>query len=365
VHLGNRMFVVGANASGKSNFLDTFRFMRDIVKPGGGLQQAVIDRGGLKKIRCLNARDPSHVGLEFEFTDGSPESVFTYILEMTQEPRGNRGTLVKREYAAINGVVLCDRPEKDDEQDPQRLTQTYLEQISANKKFRPIADTFKETVYLHLVPQLLKYSDTLYAAAPKSDDPFGRTFLDNIAKTSEGVRNKRLKKIEAAIACAVPQFHSLKLDPDVTGKPHLTATYKHWRPTGAHQSEDQFSDGTLRLIGLFWSLLDGQSLLLLEEPELSLHSAVIRELPGIIARLAKKRQVIISTHSPDMLSDQGIGGEEVIALSPKDDGTEVSAGVDIAGVREMLENGFSAAEAILPHTSPKNTSTLSQLSFDV
>lgn len=366
VQLGSRMFIVGANASGKSNFLDTFRFMRDVVKPGGGLQQAIIDRGGLKKIRCLNARDPSHVGLEFEFTDGSSsKSLFTYKLEIAQEPRGNRNPIVKHESATANGKTLFTRPNVEDTKDPQRLTETYLEQVNTNKDIRDVVNAFKETVYLHLVPQLLKYSDTLYAANPKADDPFGRTFLDNIAKTSEGTRKKRLKKIEDAIKCAVPQFRSLQLDKDETGKPHLKAVYEHWRPQGANQWEDQFSDGTLRLIGLFWSLLDGNSLLLLEEPELSLHSAVIRQLPSIIARLAKKRQVIISTHSADMLLDSGIGGEEVIALTPTDDGTIANSSVDIAGVREMLENGFSIAEAVLPHTAPKSTSTLSQLSLDV
>ena len=44
VNVDNRLFIVGANASGKSNFLDALRFMRDIVKHGGGLQYALADR---------------------------------------------------------------------------------------------------------------------------------------------------------------------------------------------------------------------------------------------------------------------------------------------------------------------------------
>jgi hypothetical protein len=52
------------------------------------------------------------------------------------------------------------------------------------------------------------------------------------------------------------------------GRPHLEAIYDHWRPGAGKQKEDQFSDGTLRLIGLLWSLQEGDSLLLLEEPEL-------------------------------------------------------------------------------------------------
>ena len=51
--LGQRTFPVGPNACGKSNFLEVFRFLKDIAKPGGGLQSAVNRRGGLSKIRCL------------------------------------------------------------------------------------------------------------------------------------------------------------------------------------------------------------------------------------------------------------------------------------------------------------------------
>ena len=58
VSLGDRAFLLGPNACGKSNFLDLFRFMRDIVKKGGGLEKAVDDRGGTPKIRCLTACQP-------------------------------------------------------------------------------------------------------------------------------------------------------------------------------------------------------------------------------------------------------------------------------------------------------------------
>ena len=44
IPLTDRVFVVGPNASGKSNLLDVFRFLRDIAKPGGGLQKAVTDK---------------------------------------------------------------------------------------------------------------------------------------------------------------------------------------------------------------------------------------------------------------------------------------------------------------------------------
>ncbi|KAB2958022.1 MAG: AAA family ATPase, partial [Thermoanaerobaculia bacterium] len=56
VALASRVFIVGPNASGKSNFLDAFRFLHDIVSVGGGLEEAVRRRQGISKIRALSAR---------------------------------------------------------------------------------------------------------------------------------------------------------------------------------------------------------------------------------------------------------------------------------------------------------------------
>jgi len=56
VAVGKRAFLVGPNASGKSNFLDVLRFLRDLASSGGGFQQAVSRRGGVSAIRCLAAR---------------------------------------------------------------------------------------------------------------------------------------------------------------------------------------------------------------------------------------------------------------------------------------------------------------------
>ncbi len=75
------------------------------------------------------------------------------------------------------------------------------------------------------------------------------------------------KKIAQALKKIVPQLKELKFYRDnATGRPHLEARCDIWRKDAGWQREALFSDGTLRLIGLLWSLLDGNSLLLLEEP---------------------------------------------------------------------------------------------------
>jgi len=89
VRIGPRLVVVGANATGKSNFLDAFRFMRDVAaRDGGGLASAVKRRGGFGKVRCLFARrnNLGQVKLEFDLVDGADE--WRYTLQLIPEGQG-------------------------------------------------------------------------------------------------------------------------------------------------------------------------------------------------------------------------------------------------------------------------------------
>jgi predicted ATPase len=159
----------------------------------------------------------------------------------------------------------------------------------------------------------------------------------------------------------VPQLKEFKIVSDIMGVPHLQAIYSHWRAKGAKQREDQFSDGTLRLIGLLWALLDGEALLLLEEPELSLHSAIVSKISSLIYQVQrkKKRQVMLSTHSFELLDDAGISGEEVLLLSPTHEGTKIEVAAGQKEIRTMLSQGFSIADVVLPKTRPEKVSQLS------
>lgn len=358
--LGSRLFVVGPNASGKSNFLDVFAFLRDLAKPGGGLQKAVDDRGGISKIRCLAARQDPDLEITVELSDdnGSKDN-WKYEIGIRQEARGYRQPYLAFERVQRNGNIQLNRPDDSDKSDFLRLTQTHLEQISANSLFRPVAKFFADIDYLHLVPQLIRHPHA-FTGPGIPGDPYGKSFLEKVARTPEKIRKSRLKRIEAALRVAVPQLNALTDVKDEAGVPHLEAVYKHWRPKGAKQREDQFSDGTLRLIGLLWSLLESGSLLLLEEPELSLNSGIVKRLPGLMYRLQKirQRQIIVSTHSSDLLSDPGIGGEEVLLLTPSAEGTRVELASSIQEIRDLLEGGLTIADAALPRTTPESVSQL-------
>ncbi len=150
IPLRERTYLLGANASGKSNLLDVFRFLRDISKPqGGGLQKAIHDRDGIQKLRCLHARRDPEVSIEVHVaeTADDTEPLWRYKLAFKPEGKGAQRTLISAGQVWKGAQKILDRPEKDDKKDVVRLTQTALEQIQGNVAFRELAAFFSETTY--------------------------------------------------------------------------------------------------------------------------------------------------------------------------------------------------------------------------
>jgi predicted ATPase len=364
IQLEKRCYLIGANATGKSNFLDVFRFLRDVCKStGGGLQQAIASRGGMTRLRCLQARNDSEIRISVDLAESgeSAEPTWRYTLAFKADTKKKGQVVLTEERVAHQGKELCSRPDKADDNDPLRLTQTFLEQINNNAPFRPVADCLQDTTYLHLVPQLLKHADEL-SGRMLEDDPFGQGLLQRIAKTNKKTRDARLRRIQHVLEKAVPHFQALRFEQDeVTGLFHMEACYRHWRPRGAWQREEQLSDGTLRLIGLLWAVQEGDGLLLLEEPELSLNDSVVAQIPLLLDRILRERrvphrQVFISTHSEKLLSEV-LDPLSIVLLEQTEEGTVVRP----ANPEEcqQIRDGLNPAEVLLPKTRPAGVEQLS------
>jgi predicted ATPase len=360
VPLRDIVYLIGPNASGKSNFLDAFRFLRDVVNPqGGGLQQAVLARGGLKKVRSLAARRDPRIEFEIELResldDDSTPADWRYFLSLRGESSGTRRVLVDKEEVYKSGRRVMTRPDADDAADKERRTQTHLEQVNMNQEFRDISDFLREILYLHLVPQLLRYGSQISTGGIESD-PFGQRFLEEIASTTKRTRGSRLRRIETILKKAIPHLEELRFVKDeVKGTPHLEMRYIHWRAQGAWHREDQFSDGTLRLIALTWTLLASNTLILLEEPELSLHTRIVEQIPAMILNARRSRkmaggQILVSTHSESLLSRDDIDGGFLI-LRPGEKGESTTIESPDEAEIDALQAGMSPADILLPKTA--------------
>ena len=353
IKIGDRLFIVGANASGKSNFLDFFRFLKDLSN--NGLQKAVNARGGLKKIRNLNARKPSYIEVSLELLDIEKNNQWGYTLQFNS--RGGTADkpiiYVYVEKVTCNGQCILDRKQEDD-----ILAQyTHLEQPAMNTNFRVLFDTFRNINYVNIIPQLIRESES-FIPSNAMEDFYGRNILAHISETNKKTRDSRLKKISKILQLAVPQFSDLEYMRDEKGHPHLRVRYEHFRQHGAFQMEDQFSDGTLRLIGIIWAILDGDGILLLEEPELYLHSEIVKQLPMFIAKAQKSskgkvRQVFISSHSYELLNTDTISSDEIIMLNQGKEDTIIELANAVPSVTQKIDSGFTPAEAVIPHVAPK------------
>jgi hypothetical protein len=93
-------------------------------------------------LRCLFARRYPELRLLVRVGPDDAPDEWTYELRFNQDRQ--RRVSLTREFVAHGGHILLDRPDSEDRHDPQRLTQTHLEQINVNREFRALAEFFSE-----------------------------------------------------------------------------------------------------------------------------------------------------------------------------------------------------------------------------
>src|SRR5947209_7103490 len=189
VPLQQRMFLVGPNASGKSNLLDVFRFLRDLVRVGGGLEKAIADRGGVSRLHSLAARRHTEIVIDVHIGDDDITN-WRYRIGIVQD--NNSRPFLKEEKVWKLGELLLQRPDERDATDKELLRQTHLEQINSNRDFREIADFFNTIRYYHIVPQLIRDPER---SIGRKFDPYGGDFLEQIASASKKIQESRLRRI--------------------------------------------------------------------------------------------------------------------------------------------------------------------------
>ncbi len=358
VTLQQRAFFVGPNASGKSNLLDAVRFLAEIARPGsGGLKAAVETRGGFSSL-LLHARKNPHIELDVSVGTDETADLWRYLLRVNVQ-RPKKFPAVIRESVWREGHVIVER-ERNEKDDALEFSQTLMEQVGANKAFRELTEFFSSCRYLHVVPQIVR--DRARARA-EGEDPYGGDLLRRMKDMPKKTRDPRLRRISEALQIAVPQFREIVLEDDNDGVPHLKASYVHWRPNASKQSEAAFSDGTLRLIGLLWSIGEKGGPLLLEEPELSLNDAVVNQLPRMFSRMQKlsARQVSVTTHSSVLLDGPDIGLKEVHRIFVDSNGSHIETIADDQAIVAETKSGMTIGQSVLPRVQPKGIEKLGSL----
>ena len=194
------------------------------------------------------------------------------------------------------------------------------------------------------------------------DDPYGGDFLNRIAGTPSNVQRARLRRITDALKVAVPQLQDLELTRDQKGTPHLEGRYEHWRPQGARQDRGKIlwmaPFDSLACCGQFWMaavLFCWRNLNSPYTVRLSVTSH------NWFARVQRKtrRQMMLSTHSPELLQDPGVGLDEASPPDSERGGDNCQLlHPSFRDIPALLQGGLSLSEAISPRTRPQNPDQL-------
>jgi predicted ATPase len=127
-------------------------------------------------------------------------------------------------------------------------------------------------------------------------------------------------RILSTVRMAVPYLKDLILEPDPLNGSRIKLRWDD-RNRDYEFGPHQLSDGSLRAIALITALLQPEDMLpaviLIDEPELGLHPNAVGIVASLIKSTSAKRQVIIATQSPRLLSQ--FSPEDVVVVERNED----------------------------------------------
>lgn len=324
VRLGPLMFLVGPNGAGKSNFLDALRFVADSLN--SSLDHALRDRGGINDVRRRSRGHPNHFRIQLEFT--LPEGITGhYAFRIGCRPHGGYAVQteecrVQEEYFRVDkGTVTKTSMQVAPAAATDRL---YLVNASGLPEFRKVYDAFSRMGFYNFNLDKIRELQTPDLGDILKNDgsnltsvfrqlPFSvkQNVEEYLALVVRGVRGVEVKKIGAKETLAFRQ--------DTAGAKHP------WQFLA-----NNMSDGTLHIFGTLVALLqenhDAQKpvpLIGIEEPEIALHPLATGVLLCSLLQAANKTQVLITSHSPDLLDNKDLGVESILAVEAREGNTSI------------------------------------------
>lgn len=365
VLLRSLSFLVGPNGAGKSNFLDALRFVTDALRTS--LDHALRERGGIKEVRRRSGGHPTHfsIRLEFQLETGVAGH---YEFRIGAQPRGGyevqeeeceirRSSTESAFFRVKNGkvtssVAVVPAASSD------RL---YLVNASGLPVFVDLYNALSRMGFYSLNPARIRDLQ-----APDTGDLLQREG-SNIASVLARLASsdpEAKKRIEEYLSKVVPGVHGV--DTKVVG-PRETLEFRQqvagspdpWRFLAANMS-----DGTLRALGILVALFQATNgtrkrvpLVGIEEPEVALHPAASGILLDSLRDASAKTQVVVTSHSPDLLDDEDLEIESILAVVSESGVTKIGP-LDEIGKSALRDRLYTAGELLrLNQLTPEPNST--------
>ena len=365
VRLSPLTYLVGQNGAGKSNFLDALHFVRDAL--AGSLESALNERGGINEVRRRSSGHPTHFGirLEFQLRDGRDG---WYAFDIGAMAGG--GYEVQSEECVIAGIGKGPffRINKGTLRDSSETTfpaitadRLALVAASGFTAFRPVFDALTAMGFYSLNPRLMR--ELQKPQEGKLLKPFG----DNIASVIghlERVAPERMNTIREYLQAVVPMVHGVERK---SIGPMETLEFRQEMAGARHPWKfyaQNMSDGTLRALGVMTALLQSNvdhspSVIGIEEPETALHPAASAALREVLVQAARHTQVLVTSHSPDLLDDPDIDADSILAVVSEGGETRI-APLDEASRQMLRDHLFSAGELLRMNQLAPDRSAIEQ-----
>ena len=372
--LSSRLFVVGPNSSGKTNLLAALRFLSDVVRLG--LAAASENWGGPERYFRSGTDSAS-----FTVTVDVDTRQITYDLSL-QRLTGIPGENVLEgdQLRILEPRVLDDRADlfswkdvaesfgcvpthgRKGEADTSFLPSEYAGEkllidgeevpvIRDAKQVRLGASYFRKMLagirYIHPNPKkMLERSD-------RYDPDHGTGFFQHAGRISDQQLDAVVDRIRPIMASVVPEIPNLSYQRMGLGTEVVFYSDTPVRGASGVYSHEQFSEGTLRLLGLLFDLATlprDTSVVLIEEPETFLQASVVRSLPSLLAEVAMNRdvQMVISTHSPELIDSELVLPSQVLVLRSENGETrgELLSQSNDPRIKAVVSSGLPKSEGI-------------------
>lgn len=298
--------LIGANGSGKSNFISFFEFLNRVYDKK--LATYVGLSGGAEKMLHKGSKITERISVDIEFDNGRNG----YNFEIQQ---GADAFVFIKEYLVYQGnrgrdISVGGREANIKTTDNYRA-KYVIRQLNSYKKYH-FHDTSTNSPFSntsHIVNDhyfLYEKGENLAA------------FLYHIKETNPVVYNRIVKMIQSI----APYFSDFFLQPNTEGYIRLQWQDKY---ASTIYGVNDLSDGTIRFIALTTLFLqpDLPTSIIIDEPELGLHPFAIAKLAGMISSAAAKgSQIIVATQSTDLISH--FQPEDIITVDQKNGESEFS-----------------------------------------
>lgn len=354
VPLGPLTFLVGPNGAGKSNFLDALRFVADALNTT--VDHALRDRGGVNEVRRRSGGHPNHFGLRLELRLPSGQTGH-YAFRIGAQAGGGfevrSEECVLRDHAALGReesftVASGEAASTVGAVPPASGDRLYLVTASSLPQFRPAFDALSRMGFYNLNPGEVRDLQLPDAGVLLARD--GRNLSSVLGELAAHDRPTK-ERIEEYLAQVVPGIRGVDkraIGPRETleFRQQVAGSKNPWRFLAT-----SMSDGTLRALGILVALFQPPNgalpvpLVGIEEPEAALHPAAAGVLLDALTEASTRLQVIVTSHSPDLLDSNDVPTDSILAVSADDDVTTIGP-VDDIGRSVLHDRLFTAGELL-------------------